>query len=542
MTTTVPPKVDGAVTAIDERFGSAGFARKAMKKVFPDHWSFMLGEIALYSFIILLLTGTFLTLWFRPDMNEVVYHGSYAKLQGVKMSDAYNSTLHISFDIRGGLLIRQIHHWAAVLFMASIMAHMLRIFFTGAYRKPREINWLIGVGLFTLGMIEGLFGYSLPDDLLSGTGIRLLEGVILSIPVVGSYLMFFLFGGQFPGTDIIPRLYTIHVLLIPGVLLALVGAHFMLLWHQKHTSFPGKGQTEQNVIGKPFYPVFMIKAGAFFMFTFAVLALLSTFAQINPIWLFGPYTPDSITAGSQPDFYMGFMEGALRLMPSWEVNAWGHTVDFAVLIPAAVPLGLVMTGAAMWPFLEQWATGDKRLHNVLDRPRNVPFRTSVGMAVVAFYGLMWLAGANDVIADKFNVSLYATTWFFRFAIFIGPALAYFVTKRICIGLQRRDADTLHHGVESGIIQMMPNGEFVEIHQPARDVEVAVIRSHKELPPAPSDTDENDIPAPHAKGPLGRARKRLYRAFAEDSIPVNGNGHDEHSEIEPGEEHKELTRG
>src|SRR6476469_1957959 len=141
---------------LDERFGSANFVKRSARKIFPDHWSFMLGEIALYSFIILLLTGTFLTLWFQPSMNEVVYDGSYAKLQGVTMSEAYASTLHISFDVRGGLLMRQIHHWAAILFMASILAHMLRVFFTGAYRKPRELNWLIGICMFTLGMLEGL--------------------------------------------------------------------------------------------------------------------------------------------------------------------------------------------------------------------------------------------------------------------------------------------------------------------------------------------------------------------------------------------------
>src|SRR3954463_12759465 len=169
----------------DDRLGAAKYLKKQLNKVFPDHWSFMLGEIALYSFIILLLTGTFLTLWFKPSMSEVVYNGHYTKLDGVKMSEAYASTLHITFDVRGGLLVRQIHHWAAIIFMAAIMAHMLRVFFTGAYRKPRELNWLIGLALFTLGMLEGLFGYSLPDDLLSGTGLRITQGVLQAIPVVG---------------------------------------------------------------------------------------------------------------------------------------------------------------------------------------------------------------------------------------------------------------------------------------------------------------------------------------------------------------------
>jgi ubiquinol-cytochrome c reductase cytochrome b subunit len=539
-----PPKaVDDSVGWADERFGTARFLQTKMKKIFPDHWSFMLGEIALYSFIILLLTGTFLTLWFKPSMSETVYHGSYMKLYGVHMSEAYDSTLRISFDVRGGLLMRQIHHWAAVLFLASIMVHMLRIFFTGAYRKPREVNWLIGLGLFTLGILEGLFGYSLPDDLLSGTGLRITQGVMQSIPVVGTYLFYFAFGGNFPGNDFIPRLYTVHVLLIPGILLALVGAHFIFLWHQGHTQFPGKNRTQKNVIGKPFFPVFMIKAGAFFMFTFAVIALLGTFAQINPIWLFGPYTPDSITAGSQPDFYMGFLEGALRIMPNWETNLWGHTVSWNVMIPALVPLGLIMTGAALWPFVEQWVTGDRKIHHLADRPRNAPFRTAVGMTAVTFYGLLWLAGGNDILADRFHVSLFATTWFFRFAVILGPVIAFIVTKRICLGLQRSDAAQLDHGVESGIIKMLPSGEFIEVHEPVKEEAEAVLRGKPEpLALEAADEDENGVPSPSARGPLGRARRALNNAFTADDVPLNGgNGHGEHPEAESGD-HKELSRG
>jgi ubiquinol-cytochrome c reductase cytochrome b subunit len=552
MSTTTPPKpIDDAVGYADDRFASARFLQSKMKKVFPDHWSFMLGEIALYSFVILLLTGTFLTLWFKPSMSEVVYHGSYTKLNGVSVSEAYDSTLHISFDVRGGLLMRQIHHWAAVLFLASIMVHMLRIFFTGAYRKPREVNWLIGITMFTLAILEGLFGYSLPDDLLSGTGLRITQGVLQSIPVVGTYLYYFAFGGAFPGQDFIPRLYTIHVLLVPGILLALVVAHLMIMWFQGHTQFPGKGKSEKTVTGKAFYPVFLIKTNAFLIFTFAICAGLATFAQINPIWLFGPYTPASITAGSQPDFYMGFLEGALRIMPNWETNLWGHTIGWNVLIPALVPLGLIMTGAALWPFVEQWATGDRKIHHLADRPRNAPFRTAVGMSVVAFYGLLWLAGGNDILADRFDVSLYATTWFFRFAVFIGPAIAYVVTKRICIGLQRNDAAELHHGVESGIIKMMPSGEFIEVHEPVKEEAEAVLRAKPELPVLPAaDEDENGIPSPASRGPLGRARKALNTAFTADDIPnghTNGHGddhadgHGESPEVGSGD-HKELSRG
>ncbi|HEU5159896.1 MAG TPA: ubiquinol-cytochrome c reductase cytochrome b subunit [Streptosporangiaceae bacterium] len=546
-----PPKAVAApLDFADERLGSTNFLRRTITKVFPDHWSFMLGEVALYSFVILLLTGTFLTLWFQPSMIEVPYHGSYAKLDGIKMSEAYASTLHISFDVRGGLLVRQIHHWAAIIFMAAIMAHMLRVFFTGAYRKPRELNWLIGLALFTLGMVEGLFGYSLPDDLLSGAGLRITAGVAQSIPLVGTYLSFFLFGGEFPGEDIISRMYTLHVLLIPGLILALVTAHMMIMWYQKHTQLPGKGATRTNVVGYPMYPVFMAKTGAYFLFTFGVIALLATFAQINPIWLFGPYDPAAVTAGSQPDFYMGFLEGALRIMPNWETTLLGHTVSWNVVVPALVPLGVLMTGAALFPFIEQWVTGDRRVHHLNERPRNAPVRTAIGMTAVAFYGVLWLAGGNDVIANTFHVSLYATTWFFRFAVVIVPIAAFIVTKRACLGLQRGDAATLGHGVESGVIRQLPSGEFIEVHAPVRAADLEVILSKEERPAAALQApgpDANGIPAPGARGPLGAARVRLRRFWYADPLPIEPPAHAEPARLdaapaEPDGERGQLTHG
>ncbi len=521
-----PPQLSGVGGWLDDRFHGARGVRVFLRKVFPDHWTFLLGEIALYSFIILLLTGTFLTLFFQPSMTDVIYHGTYTHLDGVRMSEAYASTLNISFDVRGGLLMRQIHHWAADLFMAAIFIHMLRVFFTGAYRKPRDVNWLIGVVLITLGMLEGLFGYSLPDDLLSGTGLRILEGVMLSIPIVGTYLSFFLFGGQFPGHDIIPRLYIIHVLLIPGLLLALISAHLFIMFHQKHTQMPGKGHTNMNVVGQPMYPYFMAKTGAFFFFVFGVLAFLATFFQINPIWLYGPYNPVSISAGSQPDFYMGFLEGTLRMFPSWTWDLAGHTVAWNVLIPALVPLGLLFTGMALWPFMERWATGDQSEHNVLDRPRNAPTRTGIGVAAIIFYVVCIMEGANDLIADHLDIPLYTVTWIARVAVFVAPVLAYLITKRICLGLQRKDRELLAHGLESGIIRQMPNGEFVEIHRPVSEEKRAVLLSNKAPVPLPiaGSTDENGIPAPATEGVLGRLRTTANRVINE-SVQVNGgNGH------------------
>ncbi len=517
--------LEGVGGVLDDRFHGAKGFRTLFRKIFPDHWSFLLGEIALYSFIILLLTGTFLTLWFQPSMTEIVYHGSYTNLDGAKMSEAYASTLNISFDVRGGLLIRQIHHWAADLFMAAIMAHMLRIFFTGAYRKPREVNWLIGITLFTLGMIEGLFGYSLPDDLLSGAGLRIFEGVLQSIPIVGTYLAFFVFGGPYPGNQIIPRMYMLHILLIPGLILALVTAHLFIMFHQKHTQMPGKGRTNQNVVGAPLYPYFMAKTGAFFFFTFGALAVAGTFAQINPIWLYGPYNPVAISAGEQPDFYMGLLEGSLRIMPAWQWIIFGHTVAWNVFIPGLLPIGFIFTVAALWPFLEAWITGDHREHHILDRPRNAPTRTALGMSIITFYGVLWLEGANDVIANHFDVPLYLTTEIARWAIFVGPAVAYIITKRICLGLQRKDLHLLEHGVETGIIRQLPSGEYIEETRPVSEEARAVLTSRPEplsLPPA-----ESDVPAPAMRGGVGRVRERLNKVLNESVPMTEGNGYGGH---------------
>jgi ubiquinol-cytochrome c reductase cytochrome b subunit len=534
-----PPKaLAGTGRAIDDRFGAAAFTRKAIRKAFPDHWSFLLGEIALYSFVIVLLTGVFLTLFFKPSMDEIVYDGSYEALRGVRMSEAYASTLDITFDVRGGLLMRQIHHWATIVFLAAIVVHLLRNFFTGAFRKPRELNWLIGIVLFMLVMVNGLFGYSLPDDLLSGTGIRILEGVLLGIPLVGTYVSMFLFGGEFPGDLIIPRLYVIHILLIPGILLALIPLHAVVLtWRHTHTQFPGKGSTNRTVRGYPFFPVFIGKTTAFFLWVFGAVALLATFFQINPIWLFGPYDPGAISAGSQPDWYMGWLEGALRIMPAWEINAWGHTLTFSVMVPALVVPGILFTGLALYPFLERWVTGDREIHHLLDRPRDVPARTGIGMGGVVFYAVLWIAGGNDVIAYKFDIPLFWTTWFFRAAIILGPVLAYVIAYRICLGLQRRDRALIEHGLETGIIRQSPEGEYTEVERPLDDERAAPITDAR--PPAAiamGRPERQGVEAPEARGRLGRVRIALNRRFMTDlaTPPSRPNGHKE-------EEHKALER-
>ncbi len=507
----------GAVASyVDDRTGAAKWLKKNLTKVFPDHWSFMLGEIALYSFIILLLTGVFLTFWFDPSQRVVLYHGSYAPLNEIKMSAAYASTLNISFDIRGGLLMRQIHHWAALLFMAAIVAHLMRVFFTGAFRKPREFNWIIGIGLLTLGIVEGFLGYSLPDDLLSGTGIRIAEAIIQAIPVVGSYLAFFAFGGPFPGEAFIPRIFTVHVLLLPGIFLALITAHLMLVWYQKHTQYPGPGRTEKNVVGYPLMPVYMAKAGGFFFIVFGIVAFISAVASINPIWLYGPYSPGQISAGSQPDWYMGWLDGLVRMSPPLESHLFGHTVSWNILIPGLIVPGIIFTSMALYPFIESWMTGDKREHHLLDRPRNAPNRTALGVMALTFTIVTLLNGGNDIIATHFSLSIGQITWITRIAIFLLPPLAFVITKRLCLSLQRADRELVLHGKETGRLLLLPNGEFVEVHEPLSVNETFMLTQHQQIKSLEHvKTDSQGIP--QQGGRFLKLRARMSRATNEQIV-------------------------
>ena len=468
-TATRPAKrspVLAGIDQVDERIHAARPLRTQLNKVFPTHWSFLLGEVAMYSFIILLLSGVYLTLFFDPSMGEVVYSGVYDKLRGVPMSQAYNSALQISFDVRGGLLIRQIHHWAALLFMASMMLHMMRTFFTGGFRKPREANWVIGVLLLVLGMAEGFMGYSLPDDLLSGTGLRAVSAFLLSIPVVGTWIHWAAFGGDYPGDIIIPRFYSLHILLIPGLILALITLHVGLVWFQKHTQFAGPRATETNVVGVRIMPVFALKAGGFFGIVFGITVLLAGVFQINPIWALGPYNPSQVSAGVQPDFYMGFLDGLVRIWPAWEIrNLFGHYMIPAVFFPAIGGATVLMMLVMSYPFIEKMFTKDNAMHNLLQRPRDVPVRTSLGVAFLAFYILNLINGANDLFAFKLDISLNVMTWVGRIGSIVLPVVCYVITYRLCLGLQHSDRDVLEHGIETGIIKRLPTGEFIEVHQP-----------------------------------------------------------------------------
>ena len=424
----------------DDRTGAASFMRSAFNKVFPDHWSFMLGEVALYSFVILVLTGIFLSLFFDASVGETIYEGSYKPLQGVEVSHAYNSILELSFDVRAGLVMRQIHHWAAILFVATVLLHLLRVFFTGAFRRPRELNWIIGLTLFTLAMFNGFTGYSLPDDLLSGTGLRIAYSIALSIPVVGSWVAFLIFGGEFPAEEIIGRLFVVHVLLIPGAIAALLSVHLGLVWRQKHTDFPGPRRTEKNVVGSRLWPTYATKSVALFFGVFAICAILGGLVQINPVWLYGPFRVQQVPSPAQPDWWLGWVEGALRIFPAWELRLFGWEIPNP-FFPAILLPGITFGVLFAWPWLEARFTKDREPHNLLDRPRDKPMRTAIGAAALFFYAVLQLAASNDWIAQKMELSVETVTWFFRFAVLLGPPLVGWLTLRMMARLKTKSLDS-----------------------------------------------------------------------------------------------------
>ncbi|GAA2985681.1 ubiquinol-cytochrome c reductase cytochrome b subunit [Streptomyces flavovirens] len=500
--------------ALDARLPLAEAGRALLRKAFPDHWSFLLGELALYSFLVLLLTGVYLTMFFEPSMNEVVYDGSHGPLRGLRMSEAYASTLRISFDVRGGLLVRQIHHWGALVFVASIGAHLLRVFLTGAFRRPRELNWAVGVTMFLLALLEGFAGYSLPDDLLSGTGLRTAQGIMLSVPVVGTYLSFFLFGGEFPADDIVSRLYPVHILLVPGLLLGLISLHLLLVVHLKHTQWAGPGRTGRNVVGKPFHPQYTAKSGGLFFLVFGVLTLLAALAQINPVWDYGPYRPDQVSTGSQPDWYVGFLEGALRLMPGVETRLWGHTLIWNPLVPGVILPGALFLVLYAYPFFERWITRGSGEHHLCDRPRDRPVRTGLGVAALTAYAVLLLAGGQDVLGYVFDVPVHALTWTFRVALFVLPVAAFLVAGRLCLAAQARDGDLLEGGEETGEVRQSVEGGYHPGHRrlPAGKRYVLTARDLPR-PLEPRTTRRDPAPARLAD----RLRVSLSRWYYRDAV-------------------------
>jgi ubiquinol-cytochrome c reductase cytochrome b subunit len=419
---------------LDERLGTSSFARRAMRAVFPDHWSFLLGEIALYCLVVLVVSGVFLLFFYTPDAHQVVYSGPYAPLKGQRVSAAYNSTLRLSFEVRAGLLMRQTHHWATLVLLAATVAHLCRVFFTRAFRRPRELNWVIGVALLLLAMAEGLTGYWLPDDLLSGVSIHIGYAVLFSIPVAGTRLAYLLFGGEFPAPQMLARIFVFHVLLLPALLLALVGLHVAIVAWQRHTQFPGPGRTERNLVGKRFWPAHAFQSASVLLLVAAVCAGLGGLAQINPVWQSGPFRAAQVSSPAQPDWYLGWVDGLLRLGGPWSFQAFGATVSENFL-PAVLFPSLAFAVIILWPWIERRLSGDHAAHHLLERPRDAPAHTATGVAGLVLFLVPFLAGGNDVLAVVLHVPVETVTQVLRVAFVAAPALSWLVTFWVCRSLR-----------------------------------------------------------------------------------------------------------
>jgi ubiquinol-cytochrome c reductase cytochrome b subunit len=418
---------------LDRRTGTAPVVRRTLRYLFPDHWSFLLGEVALYLFILLVATGVYLTFFFEPDTSRVIYHGSYEPLRGASMTHAYKSVVDLSLDVKAGLLIRQTHHWAANLFVAAVVLHLLRVFFTGAFRKPRDLTYWIGLTMLMLAVLEGYIGYSMVDDLLSGMGLAIGYSVALSIPFVGASLGQLIWGGPFPGgPSFWSRLYVAHVLLIPIAIGLLLSVHLALVALRHHTQFrERRAQTERRIVGVPTFPGQAPRSLGLMTGVFGVLFLLGGLVQINPVWLWGPYHVGSSTNGAQPDWYLGWLIGALRLVPGFDVVVGGYT-----LVPNAFWGGalfpLVVFGILfLWPWAERRKTGDDAFHNLLERPRDNPWRTAIGVALVLWVLLVFMAGALDRSYVYFGITYESQIRVFRVLVVVAPLVALFATKRVC---------------------------------------------------------------------------------------------------------------
>jgi ubiquinol-cytochrome c reductase cytochrome b subunit len=418
-----PTELERLAGWVDDRTGIEQFARTVLRKVFPDHWTFLLGEIALFCFVILLATGTFLTFFYTPDARGTTYQGPYAPLDGSQVSAAFASVMRLSFEVRAGLLMRQIHHWTALVFLASIGVHMARVFFTGAFRRPREINWMIGIGLLLFALGEGITGYSLPDDLLSGTGLRIIYSGALSIPFLGPWVASLFFGGEFPTPDLISRLFVFHIMLLPALLIGGIGTHLLLVFVQKHTQYKTGPRREDNVVGMPFWPGQVFRSVGLFFGVAAAIALLAGLIQINPVWLYGPYLPWTVSSPSQPDWYVGWLEGLLRMGPPIEPTFLGVTIP-TPFVPGVVVPGILVTLLLVWPFLEARLTGDHAPHNLLDWPWETPIRTATGAAGIALLIVIMLAGANDVLGVLFSIPAESLTRVFQVAFFVLPVVVW----------------------------------------------------------------------------------------------------------------------
>ncbi|WP_157987768.1 cytochrome b [Jiangella endophytica] len=486
----------------------------------PRRWTDLFVPLAVVSFLLVLVSGVLLAFWFEPSMRPVVYTGDYAPLRGVPMSEAYASTVRISLEVPGGLLVRQVHHWASLVFIAALSAYLLRTFLAGAFRGYRRMIWLILLALLVLSIAEAYLGHSLPDDLQSGTGLRVTEGYLLATPVAGTWLSWLVFGNEFPGDQIIGRLNTIHVWVLPALIIGLGAVVALLVYRRWRASSGVDGDPPRR---------YAVRMGGLALLISGGIVAMAAAVQVNPVWLWGPFDAAQAPAGSRPPWYLGFLDGAVRLMPPWEVGVFGHTLTLSVVIPVMVLPGVLLGTLALYPWFEQWATGDRRDPDVLDRPRDLPVRTGLVAAFVAFYLVLWLAGASDVLATLLHIPLDPLVRFLQAAVVVAPPLAFWAAKRICLGLRLRDLEELRHGHATGIVVVSAEGGFSELHRPLTAREAQRRAPREALVPAGAGAaadpaaDPGGIPNPRYRADRRRAvAARFYFADLPGNRAVSGD--------------------
>jgi ubiquinol-cytochrome c reductase cytochrome b subunit len=490
----------------------------------PLHWTSLLGGVTVSSLAVLFITGLLLMLMYTPSSEVSTYTGPYTPLRDREASRAFISVMRLSFELPGGLLVRQLHHWAGLILPAAIMLQMLVVFFTGAFRRPRRFSWVLLFLLYIAVLAGGWSGYALPDDMLSGSGLRITHGIVLGVPLIGPTLAKLMFGGEFPGT-IIETLYGVHVYIVPAAVLILVAVRAWRAWRVQPPQFAGAGRREGNIVGLPLFPNVAVWAGGFAAVVAGVLVLIAAMVTVAPVWIYGPADPGNASAGSQPDWYTGFLDGALRLVPpGWEFEWLERTWSLAILAPLAV-VGVFLLCVATYPLFEEWIARDKSEHHLLDRPRNVATRTGIGVAGIVFYAVLWGAASADIVSVSLTLTLESVIASYQAAAIFGPVLGYFAAKRICLALQKKDRDLVQHGYETGRVVRTTGGGYIEVHQPLSDEEKARLTAHARVGPVLPPPDEGGSPTRHE-----RLRRRLGEWFFADRIEIIGF---ERTTTEPG---------
>ena len=418
--------------------------------------TYLLGAISIGCFTVLVVTGGLLMVWFDASSDQVAYDGGYAPMRGVEVSEAYASVLYISFDVRAGLVIRQAHHWAALILPASLMLQLTTTYFRGGFRSPRRAAWILLCTAFVAALGAGWSCYGLPDDQLSGTGLRIFEGILRGLPVVGSYASFVVFGGEFPGR-IIENLYPVHVGVFPGIAALALG---MRAWLLRRTSAHARTVAVRARL-VPVAIARLVALGTGVLATGWIVAMAGLFA-VNPVWRYGPASGSRASAGSQPDWYTGFLDGALRLAPShWDVTVAGWTVPLGVLVPQVVAGGLV-AAVFLWPFLEPRLVRSGPAHERSDRPRDNPTRTALGAAGLTLFATLLGAGASDWIALQLHVAFEAQVYVLRVAVLAGPVAAFVLALLVCRGLVAQEREAQKHGSGPHALVRDPAGGYADV--------------------------------------------------------------------------------